>query len=151
MKYKSFASGYLVRDGKVLLVHHNKFDKWTPPGGHMEDGETPAETVVREFFEETTLNVEPISAMPQFFDGDDNATPIPMPFYMDLEREGFDVPHIGHFYYVKEVGEPGDIKHQEDELHGFDWFSKDDLQSLKTFDQVRAVAAYAIDNYPQED
>ncbi len=150
MKYKSFASGYLVKDGKVLLVHHNKFDKWTPPGGHMEDGETPAETAIREIKEELGLDMEIISAMPQFFAGDDNATPIPMPFYMDLEVEGFDVPHIGHFFYVKEVGEPGEIKHQEDELHGAGWFTKDELKDLKTFDQVRAVAAYAIDNYPKD-
>lgn len=149
MQYKSFASGYLVRDGKVLLVHHNKFDKWVPPGGHIEDGETPAETVVREFLEETGLIVEALPALPPVFSGDDNATPIPLPFHMDLEREGFDVPHIGHFYFVRDTGERGEATHQASELFAIDWFGQNDLESLQTFDQVRALTSFAIANYPK--
>ena len=150
MAYKSFASGYLVRDSKVLLVHHNKFDKWVPPGGHIEEEETPADTVVREFQEETNLIVTAISALPPAFTGDDNATPIALPFHMDLEREGFDVPHIGHFYYVEEVGEAGKMQYQKEELFDISWFSKEELATLKTFEQVRVLAAFAIDNYPKQ-
>jgi hypothetical protein len=40
------------------------------------------------------------------------------------------------------------MKHQEDELLGIDWFDKEDLKTIKTFDQVRALANFAIDNYP---
>jgi len=148
--YKSFASGYLVKDGKVLLVHHNKFDKWVPPGGHIEIGETPADAMIREFVEETGFIVEALPSMPPAFEGDDNATPIPLPFHMDLEVEGFDVPHIGHFYYVKDTGERAEATHQELELLGIDWFSKEDLETLKTFEQVRALASHAIDNYPEK-
>jgi 8-oxo-dGTP pyrophosphatase MutT (NUDIX family) len=147
--YKQFASGYLVKDGKVLLVHHNKFDKWTPPGGHMEEDETPADTVVREFKEETSLDVRIIPAYPSAFAGDSNTTSIPLPFHMDLEREGFDVPHIGHFFYVKLARDGQEMNHQVEELHGIQWFIKVDLVDLKTFDQVRAVARFAIDNYPK--
>jgi 8-oxo-dGTP pyrophosphatase MutT (NUDIX family) len=148
MAYKLFASGYLVVDGKVLLVHHNKFDKWTPPGGHMESDETQAETVVREFKEETNLDVTVIPFAPPAFDGDDNATPIPLPFHMDLEVEGFDVPHIGHFFFVQLVDPNQEITHQEAEVHGAQWFSKEELKDLKTFEQVRALANYALDHYP---
>ncbi len=150
IEYKTIAAGYLVRDGKVLLVHHNGFDKWVPPGGHIEPWETPADAVVREFEEETGLIVEPISVLPTAFVGDSNSTPISLPFHMDIETEAFDSPRIGYFYYLKEVGEPGTIKHQEEELYGIDWFGPDDLQSLQAFDQVRALAKYAIDNYPKE-
>ena len=150
MEYKFIAAGYLVRDGKVLLAHHNEFDKWVPPGGHIDPDETPTEAVVREFQEETGLVVEVISTSPPAFAGDSNSTPIPLPFHMDTEVEGFDSPRIGYFYYLKEVGEMGIAKHQEEELFGVDWFGKDDLQSLKTFDQVRALAAFAIDNYPKD-
>lgn len=148
--YKQFASGYLVKGGKVLLVHHNKFDKWTPPGGHMEEDETPSDTVIREFKEETDLDVVVLPAAPSAFDGDDNATPIPLPFHMDLEREGFDVPHIGHFFYVRMIDQSAIEHHQESELFGIGWFSREELKNLKTFDQVRAVATYALDNYPHE-
>jgi 8-oxo-dGTP pyrophosphatase MutT (NUDIX family) len=149
MAYKYFASGYLVKDNKVLLAHHNKFDKWVPPGGHMEEDETPVQTAEREFFEETSMKVKVISDAPFPFAGDDNATPIPLPFQMDLEREGFDVPHIGFFYFMKQVDAAAEPKRQESEHHEIRWFGVEDLKDLKTFEQVRALAEYAIKNYPQ--
>lgn len=149
MEFRSHAGGYMVRDGKTLLVHHKGFDKWTPPGGHIEIGETPTEALIREFMEETGMKIEIISALPEVFKGDSNATPLPAPFYMDVEREGFDVPHIGHYYYVKQVGDMNDPQHRAEEAHGLGWFMKEEIQALPTFDQVRAVASYAIDNYPK--
>lgn len=38
---------------RVLLVHHNATGLWLFPGGHVDDGETPAEAAVREVREET--------------------------------------------------------------------------------------------------
>lgn len=150
MQYGSIAAGYLVKDGKVLLVHHNGFDKWVPPGGHIDDDETPAQCAKREFFEETGLEVTVMSAVPLAFEGDENETPIPVPFHMGLDTEGFNKPLVAHFYFVKEAKENQTLQYQESELFGIGWFSKEDLVGLKTFDQVRAVAAFAIDNYPKE-
>jgi ADP-ribose pyrophosphatase YjhB (NUDIX family) len=45
--------GYIVHEGKVLLVWHEKLGKWLPPGGHVEEGELPTEAVIREVLEET--------------------------------------------------------------------------------------------------
>lgn len=149
MVYKSFAAGYLVKNKKVFLVHHKKFNKWTPPGGHIEEGETPAQAVVREWKEELNMDVEVVPAYKSAFVGDDNSTPIPMPFHIDLEREGFDVPHIGYFFYIKLVGNSEDISLSKRELHEARWYGKEELSNLTTFDQVRALAEYAIDNYPR--
>jgi 8-oxo-dGTP diphosphatase len=42
-----------VVDGRdILLVDHKSAQLWLPPGGHVEPGEHPRETVVRELFEE---------------------------------------------------------------------------------------------------
>ena len=38
--YLLIASGYLVAGERVLLVHHRHFDKWVPPGGHVQPGGT---------------------------------------------------------------------------------------------------------------
>jgi 8-oxo-dGTP pyrophosphatase MutT (NUDIX family) len=137
-----------VKNGKVLLVHHKKFDKWTPPGGHIEENETPDSAVVREWKEELSLDVAVLPAHESAFSGDANATPIPMPFHIDLEREGFDVPHVGYFFYIKLQGGKGSVKILEKELYDAKWFSKEDISGLKTFEQVRALAKYAIDHYP---
>ena len=42
----------VVDDGQVLLVDHRNAQRWLPPGGHVEPGEHPRETVVRELREE---------------------------------------------------------------------------------------------------
>ncbi len=149
MSYKYFAAGYLVKDNKVFLVHHKKFNKWTPPGGHIEENETSDQTLIREWKEELNLDIEILPAHESAFSGDKNSTPIPMPFFMDLEREGFDVPHVGYFFYVKLKDSTQIVKIQESELYDSKWFVKEELESLPTFDQVRALANYAIDNYPK--
>lgn len=46
-------------NGKILLVKNAENDVWGLVGGAIDLGETPAEAVVREVFEETGLNVEP--------------------------------------------------------------------------------------------
>jgi 8-oxo-dGTP pyrophosphatase MutT (NUDIX family) len=52
---------YVVDEGKVLLLFHPKHRKWLPPGGHLEEGETPPEGAKREVMEETGLEVEMIA------------------------------------------------------------------------------------------
>jgi ADP-ribose pyrophosphatase YjhB (NUDIX family) len=42
----------VVDEGNILLVDHKSAQLWLPPGGHVETGEHPRETVVRELFEE---------------------------------------------------------------------------------------------------
>ncbi|MEK7127284.1 MAG: hypothetical protein AAB838_00990, partial [Patescibacteria group bacterium] len=77
--------------------------------------------------------------------------PIPIPFHLDLEREGFDVPRVIFFYFVIPIKKVFDIKFQKEELFNFGWFDKGELKDLKTFDQVRSVASFAIDNYPNKN
>src|SRR5437868_15439289 len=56
--------GVLVEGGEVLLGgnrwYSNKPLVWTLPGGRADDGEGVAEAVIREFKEETGLQVEVI-------------------------------------------------------------------------------------------
>lgn len=61
METKTAASAVIFRrDGRVLLIRRGRPPRagtWSLPGGHVEDGETPEETVVREVREETGLVV----------------------------------------------------------------------------------------------
>jgi len=142
-------SGYLVEDGKILLVHHNRFDKWVPPGGHIEAGETFGQTAEREFLEETGIAVNAISAAPVIHPEDENATPLPLPFYTDLEVEGFPVPALVQFFFVRRAaGDHAPIRPQESEVLDARFFSAEELDDLATFDQVRSLARYALENHP---
>ncbi|ERL66164.1 NUDIX hydrolase [Schleiferilactobacillus shenzhenensis] len=54
----TFAGGILVDDrDEVLLQQRTDFDAWGLPGGAMEFGETAPQTCVREYQEETGLDV----------------------------------------------------------------------------------------------
>lgn len=51
-------SVYLLHEGKTLLLKHPKLGKWLPPGGHVEENETPTCAARREVMEETGLELE---------------------------------------------------------------------------------------------
>lgn len=65
METRPAAYSVIIEDGNILLAHYStltveghKIEGWTLPGGGMDPGEQPAETAVREAFEETGFRVE---------------------------------------------------------------------------------------------
>ena len=54
--------GILLKEGQLLMAQHKPFgpagELWIPPGGGMEFGESATECLVREFKEETNLEVQ---------------------------------------------------------------------------------------------
>jgi ADP-ribose pyrophosphatase YjhB (NUDIX family) len=58
--------GAVVRDGKVLLVREKLDGRWCLPGGWADVGESPAETVTREVWEEAGIQVEPVRLLGVF-------------------------------------------------------------------------------------
>ena len=60
-KFAMCVDGVLVRDGKILLLKRNvePFKGcWHVVGGHVEEDESLKDAVIREFKEETSLDVE---------------------------------------------------------------------------------------------
>lgn len=47
----------VVDDGHILLVDHRNAQRWLPSGGHVEPGEDPRQTVVRELLEELGIAI----------------------------------------------------------------------------------------------
>lgn len=55
-RLKRAAVAYVAReDGRMLCVWNKRYAGWTMPGGLVEEGETPAQAVIRELQEETGL------------------------------------------------------------------------------------------------
>ena len=54
--------GILIQQGEILLLKHTSIGPrgylWSPPGGGVEFGQSAQETLVREFQEETNLDIE---------------------------------------------------------------------------------------------
>jgi ADP-ribose pyrophosphatase YjhB (NUDIX family) len=93
-------------DNKVLLVKESLDGKWSLPGGWGDIGYSPKETIVKEFKEETGLDVIPERLL-AVFDKKMHPHP-PQPFYVYkmvfyckvLSTEiikGFDVLDVGYF------------------------------------------------------
>lgn len=60
-KFQVFSAAVILDDeNKVLLVKstYQRFHPWGLPGGSLEYGESPADAVLREVWEETSLKVE---------------------------------------------------------------------------------------------
>lgn len=47
-----------IESKSIYLVDHIKAKMWIPPGGHIEEGESPRDAVVREFVEELSYRLE---------------------------------------------------------------------------------------------
>lgn len=52
------SSAYCYKDGKFAIVRKKGSKNWAIPGGHLEEGENPSETVIREAYEEAYIKIE---------------------------------------------------------------------------------------------
>lgn len=60
--YGQSVTGIVIKDSKVLLARHTYgggAGKLIVPGGYVEYGETPQDALVREYMEETGIEVKP--------------------------------------------------------------------------------------------
>lgn len=61
-KVRVRVGGILFEAGEILLLKHNSIGEmgylWLPPGGGVEFGESAEEALIREFKEETNLEIE---------------------------------------------------------------------------------------------
>ncbi len=115
--------GILLKDGKILLVRESMDGKWSLPGGWADIGYSPREVVIKEFKEETGLDIvtEKLLAV---FDKKMHPHP-PQAFYVyklvflctagssELQK-GFDILDIGYFEVnnLPELSEDGILKSQ---------------------------------------
>ncbi len=123
MKIDLVATVFIFSDNKLLLVRHKKLGLWLPVGGHIEENETPDDTIKREAKEETNLEIEILnqSDMPPA----GNVTgELATPFYVNVHNVG-DHEHCS-FFYVARALNPEEIK-INNELTDCRWFSRAEL------------------------
>lgn len=136
------ATGYVVKDAKTLLLYHKKLRMWLPPGGHIEPGELPEESLLREIREETGLEVEILSPKRLPDSAEKGVRYLHVPNHVQLEDIPGHAQHIDLIYFCRGLDGPARIAPEEHEA--MRWHSAKDLESPALRDEVRQTALMAI-------
>jgi ADP-ribose pyrophosphatase YjhB (NUDIX family) len=117
---KHLVSYFAVVDGRnILLVDHKSAQLWLPPGGHVEPGEHPRDTVVRELFEE--LRIVP---------GHEIAAPLMITCTTTV---GLTAGHVDvSLWYVVTVDGYQSMQFDEQEFSGVRWFGYSDVPLVRS-------------------
>lgn len=127
--------GILIKDNKILLVQKSRGPhkgKWDLPGGTIEFGEEPLDTLKREFQEET--GIEEIEAVihsaPSYT--------LVHPYRKDQLEE---MHHIGIIYKVRIRSENYILKTSGDghDSLGAKWFDADEFSELEVTPFVEGI------------
>ena len=104
----------VVDEDSILLVDHKSAQLWLPPGGHVEPGEHPRETVVRELFEE-------LKVVPKY--------EIDPPLMVTCTTTvGLAAGHVDvSLWYVVVADKNQDIQFDDQEFAGVRWFEFSDV------------------------
>jgi len=117
---------FVVQNGRVLLIHHRKLEKWLPLGGHIELDEDPEQAALREVKEESGLDVELLGERPPTTGAGTRA--LIAPRFLDIHRISDSHEHIGMIYWA--LPKNGTVTLASAEHHDIRWCSIDDLEKL---------------------
>lgn len=125
-KYQKIAvGGLLVKNNKVLVVRRSFAEKYLTgyyelPGGKIDFGDSPKESLEREFMEEVNLKVNPLCPYRVFT-------------YISDSGNRHTVELV---YRVKLDDDVENIKLSE-EHDDFKWISIEDIEKLKMTDEIK--------------
>lgn len=135
------ATGFLVRNGMVLLLKHRKLDMWLPFGGHVDPGEDPVQALHREAREETGFEIEIVGEQLEICE--DSVRALPRPETVLLERIEPLHFHIDLIYFVRPVA--GTERLAPDEHSEMRWFDIEALGDPVITSDVRILGSRAIE------
>lgn len=118
------ADVFIVNDGAVLLRHHEKYNIWLAPGGHVELDEDPVQAALREVKEETGLEVELLGDVPPQFE--DKEQELLLPRFMNRHPVSDTHEHISFIYFA--TSKTRDLDPAEGEKRdNIRWFTREEL------------------------
>lgn len=135
------ASVYIVNGDAVFLHLHKKTGHWLPVGGHVEPGEDPNETALREVREEAGLDIELVGDRSYFGEDKKERDLLPPRF---LNRHFFKLgeahEHVDFTYFARSKNR--DARPEEDTE--YKWFTKEDLERADLLPRIRFAALTAL-------
>lgn len=122
---------------KILLVLHRKNKRWTQPGGHIEDNETPEECALREVYEETGLKV---TLLGERFPREDDFI---RPLGIQKNRHSDGNVHVDIIYVAVPNNDVKPIINIEEES-AIKWFSREELDTIDCFPDIKITMDYIL-------
>jgi 8-oxo-dGTP pyrophosphatase MutT (NUDIX family) len=128
------AGGLVVRGSRILLISTQDGRRWQLPKGHIEPGESPEETAVREVREETGVTGRVVA-------------PLPEVEYWYVEKGRRRIHKRVDYFLLEYVG--GDAADFDaGEVSGAAWFSWEKGIAKLSFENERRVAEEARRSLP---
>lgn len=131
---------YVINEkGKFLMISHKKLGKWLPPGGKVNNDETPDQAAIRECYEETGVKIELVG---------DKCIPTGLcpPIGCQLNSMSDRVDHVDLLYLGVANGyDP--LKVSEREASDIAWMSIEEVKKLDTFTNVIQRCEYIYNNF----
>lgn len=145
------ASGYVLNSDrtKVLLLHHKKLGRWLVPGGHVDEGELPHESVVREIEEETGVKARFLQHSSHMEFDEEKEWFVPSPYLTMLQLIPANTKDPEHFHYDFSyiLTTDDDIKQPEaHESQKLGWFSLEEVLQLDTFAVVPKICRVFLES-----
>lgn len=144
---KDFVAGaFILREGRVLFLKHEKYDVWLQPGGHVEESETPDEAALREVREETGFDVEILEDFKPTTEFQNESYNLPKPFNVNVHRVEKGHWHCDFLYVVRIVENLGKGEYSEEDMK---WFSRENLENedFEIPGNARKTALKVLDEY----
>lgn len=118
------------KNQQFLMLLNKKLNRWVPPGGKIDNHETPEEAAVRECYEETGIHVQLIGEMSPVDGGLMNPRGMQLnPIIPDVHD------HVDFIYFAKPI-ESEVLNMSQREAAGIGWFSYEEVLKLETFPSV---------------
>lgn len=126
-------AGILIEEDKILLIEHKKNDKkyWLIPGGGVDWGESTSEALVREYKEETNLDIE----IERFLFISEAIAP-------DKEK------HVINLYFqIKKLDNCSEMKlGNEENLSNLKFVSKEEIENIKLYPNIKDKIIKLLNN-----
>jgi 8-oxo-dGTP pyrophosphatase MutT (NUDIX family) len=130
---------------RLLCIHHPTFGRWMFPGGRVDHGEAPHETVLREVVEELCLEVhlcDP-SPLPAWDDGANRRLPHPFAIIKEtVPGTRNDAAFIDFVFVGVPVHDRFTLRA---EVSRASWCNRDEIAALETTYPIKGLAEAAFD------
>ena len=125
--YDYTITAFIVNNkSEILLLHHPRYGKWLPVGGHIELDEDPEEALFREIAEETGLEAIPLTSKPEVVSPESKF--ILTPNYVDVHEANPPHKHISFTYFMESKFDDFKLSDEHTDMR---WFSLNDLDDEK--------------------